>query len=75
MAKLSGVYCCGCDVETPCEWGDLNLGKLFQCPACLETRVSILSRGGTKVWIKVDPEDIEFHDLLKDPASGDADAT
>jgi len=61
---LSGVYCCGCGVETPCRWEDLNLGELFECPACGQVTVSVAPRGGGKAWVRVSASEVEFYNLL-----------
>ncbi len=61
---MRSTYCCVCGVETPCDWRDLGLGRIFRCPACAEIRAHVYPHGGGRAWITVNPKEADFFDLL-----------
>ena len=65
-ARMSGIYCCECGVETPCERGDLSPGRVFQCPACKLVCGHVWGLRGGSAWVRIEPQQVEFYGLLKD---------
>lgn len=61
---IQHIYACQCGANTRCEPEELRLGRVFQCPACLEVAAHVYPATGGRAWIKVQPSDVEFHDLL-----------
>jgi hypothetical protein len=66
-AKLTGVFCCECGMETQCGWHDLDIGNIIQCPNCEKVFGCVRPKWGSCVWVEISPKDIEFHRLLDDP--------
>jgi hypothetical protein len=62
---------CTCGVETPCNEQDQNYGAVWQCPSCNEVTACVRPRGGGKVWIRVEPGQVEFYRLLGEPGGTD----
>jgi hypothetical protein len=69
------IWCCPCGVQTECEFEDIRIGRIFQCPACKKVQAAVLTRSGTKVWVTVDPGEVEFYDMVKEPEEEDEDET
>lgn len=67
MTKITGVYCCECGVETECEWTDLNIGRVFQCPSCKLVCGHVVSKAGGRAWVKISDADVKFYRLLDEP--------
>ena len=63
---ISAAYACRCGVETPCAWKDLNLGRVFQCPACKEVAACVYPQGGGREWVVIEPAKVRFHNLVLD---------
>lgn len=61
---ITHIHACLCGAETECEAEDLSLGHVFQCPRCKEVWAHVYPQRGGRAWIKVQPGDVEFHDLL-----------
>ena len=77
VAKMSGMFTCdlaSCGAETPCEWGDLNIGRVFQCPACKKVFAHVTPKGGGRAWIRVSPADVKFHRLIAAQETSNASA-
>jgi hypothetical protein len=69
MGRMIGVYCCGvCDTETECEWTDLNIGQVFQCPNCKTVYGHVVPKRGGRAWVKIRDEDVKFYRLLDEPS-------
>lgn len=66
--NVSGLYCCECGVETPCEWEDLNIGKVFQCPSCKLVCGHVVPKAGGRAWVKISDAEVKFYRLLDEPS-------
>jgi hypothetical protein len=64
---ITHIHACLCGAETPCEPDQLSLGRVFQCPACKVVWAHVRPHRGGRAWIRVAPDDVEFHDLLDEP--------
>lgn len=61
---ITHIHACLCGTDTECETGDLSLGRVFECPGCKQVWAHVYPKQGGRAWIKIDPSDVEFHDLL-----------
>ena len=62
---ITYVMACKCGAETDCESDDQKFGRVWQCPACDRVTACVLSKSGRKLWITVDPKEVEFYHLLR----------
>jgi hypothetical protein len=67
MAFLSGMYCCECGVNTDCEWEDLNIGRVFECPSCHVVCGHVVPKAGGRAWVRIEPAQVKFYRLLDEP--------
>ena len=61
---MKHIWCCTCGQETEVEPNTFDLGAVFQCPSCLVVYGCVRPRYGSKVWVPIQPKDVEFHKLL-----------
>lgn len=61
------IWSCSCGVETPCTWDDMKIGAYFQCPVCGESAVGLVSKSGSKEFVKLDRSHVEFLRLFEPP--------
>lgn len=61
------IWDCTCGHAEECRYEDQCIGAVYQCSSCKQVWGSVVSRRGRKVWVKIAPGDVEFHDLLKEP--------
>lgn len=61
------IWACSCGVETPCTFDDMKIGGYFQCPACGESAVGLVSKSGRKEFVKLDRSHVEFLRLFEPP--------
>ena len=73
MNDLQHVWACSCGVETNCTFDDMKIGGYFQCPACGEAAVGLVSKSGRKEFVKLDRAHVEFLGLF-DPPEEDAES-
>jgi hypothetical protein len=45
----------------------MKIGGYFQCPACKESAVGIVSKSGRKEFVRLDREHVEFLRLFEAP--------
>lgn len=66
------IHACLCGTETKCTAEDQRLGAVFQCPKCEVVWGCVRPKRGGKAWVAIDPKDVEFHGLIKEPEAEDA---
>jgi len=54
-----------CGSEEECGPEDQLAGAVWQCQACGIVTAAIYTKRGKKVWVKLDPYEVEFYDILK----------
>lgn len=65
--ELPCVWVCQCGAETPCRAADTRIGAVFQCPKCQVIWGCLYPKGGGRAWVRVNPQEAEFHHLLGRP--------
>lgn len=62
---MQHIWACSCGVETPCAFADMRIGGYSQCPVCKESAVGLISKNGSKVFVKLDRKHVEFVRLFE----------
>jgi len=71
MSQTDHIWACTCRHETPCTPEDHKLGAVFECPACKQVWGCVRPRRGSKVWVPISEEYVEFHRLLEEVEDGE----
>jgi hypothetical protein len=64
---MQHIWACSCGVQTPCTFDDVKIGAYFQCPACKESAVGVVSKRGRKEFVRLDRGHVEFLGLFDPP--------
>ncbi len=61
---IKHIYACLCGTQREIEADKLARGCAVQCHACKEVRARVESLGQGTCWVKIDPSEVEFYDIL-----------
>jgi hypothetical protein len=59
------IWSCICGEETKCTAEDMQAGAIWHCDSCNTSFGCVHRKAGPKVWITVNPSEVEFFGLWK----------
>jgi hypothetical protein len=61
------IWSCICGEETECKEEDMQAGAIWHCNSCNKSFGCVRRKAGPKVWVMIDPVEVEFFGLFELP--------